>query len=760
MNDAPHPQSSIGNPSSPGSAKSVMLGAVRTLVEGPTLRSLPTVSRWARQDRHAAPISKAPDLLTRPARGTDRPLLDYALAFVVGVIALIALFPVPGVLGTGAIWAAPFGDVAQSLTGHLAYQQDPWRWPLLTTGMMMWPHGASIAMSDSNPFFSLIAKAATRTLGLAPINLLGAWLALCIMLQPVAAVFALRGITRGRPEAALAIAALSMLSLAWLARLGHINLMGHFVILAALGLALRMLQDGVRRGWAKSASLLTAAMLFHPNLFLMCVAVLAAVPAEASLLRRASINRHWTGFLLSCVIPFALFRLLSGEFGNAASGFGYYSMNLLSPVWPQVSGLFGPGLPTLDATGGQYEGFNYLGAGVLFLIVAAGVSLAATRRLPRLHPGLLLALAGLTAVALSTRVFAAHTLLLDLGGKHWEFLFAPMRASGRFFWPVGYALLVGAVVATGRLPRKAAAAVLAAAVLLQAADARPLLQQIGNQLAGRASVKAMTVQVPPGTTLVVPVPPIMCSLDQETYEISEALLLRTARAGMRLGDAALARQPSWFSCDKAWLDAMEAPLVTGEARVFTQAASAAELRLARFGTGARCGQVDAITVCGRGPVPPAGTPITTMGQVAHLAAVTSGLAGAALLPVLANGWTLDADGVPVSSGRLATLLFTVDGLPPGHGIRATLHFGPISSSGTPRARKALLRANMRYAARMKGHEDEPDTVSVEFTPEEAAAGVFRIAFDLTPDADTLEGAQPVPVRLTSFDISPAASGSP
>jgi len=218
-------------------------------------------------------------LLERLRRGADLPVLDYTLAFAVGAVAVLALFPLPVVLGTGAIWAAAFGDVARSLTGHLAYQTDPWRWPLLTTQMMLWPHGASVAMSDSNPFFSLVAKGTTRLLGLAPVNLLGVWLALCVLLQPVAAVFALRGVTRGRPEASLAVAALSVLSLAWLARLGHLNLMGHFVILAALGLTLRMLGHGVRRGWAKAAGVLMAAILFHPYLFLMSGAVLAAVPA-------------------------------------------------------------------------------------------------------------------------------------------------------------------------------------------------------------------------------------------------------------------------------------------------------------------------------------------------------------------------------------------------------------------------------------------------------------------------------------------------
>jgi len=81
----------------------------------------PTVAHRIGRGRSVASISKVIDLVTQPALGADLPLLDYALAFTVGIIALVALFSLPGVLGTGAIWAAPSGDVAQNLTGHLAY---------------------------------------------------------------------------------------------------------------------------------------------------------------------------------------------------------------------------------------------------------------------------------------------------------------------------------------------------------------------------------------------------------------------------------------------------------------------------------------------------------------------------------------------------------------------------------------------------------------------------------------------------------------
>ena len=57
----------------------------------------------------------------------------------------------------------------------------------------------------------------------------------------------------------------------------------------------------------------------------------------------------------------------------SAQGFGDYSMNLLSPIVPQRSGLFKSMNAIIDSTGGQYEGFNYFGFGGLLIIAVAFV---------------------------------------------------------------------------------------------------------------------------------------------------------------------------------------------------------------------------------------------------------------------------------------------------------------------------------------------------------------------------------------------------
>ncbi len=110
----------------------------------------------------------------------------------------------------------------------------------------------------------------------------------------------------------------------------------------------------------------------------------------------------WVGYLLKLLLDgfskkyFVIYGLLTmvillfnmwniGYFtiavsNSEGSGFGYYSMNILAPFNPMGAVLSShptvyASLPFLKninmATGGQYEGFNYLGFGVLVLITVS-----------------------------------------------------------------------------------------------------------------------------------------------------------------------------------------------------------------------------------------------------------------------------------------------------------------------------------------------------------------------------------------------------
>jgi hypothetical protein len=680
------------------------------------------------------------------------PSVTYACAGLIGVVAALLVLPAETILGRGPGWAVPFTDQARSLTGHLAYQADAWRWPLLWTDALFWPRGMSVLLTDSNPLVSIVAKLWTRLTGAAPVNLLGAWLALCWVAQPVAAVYAARGL-RLETLPCLAVAMLAACWPALLMRMGHVNLCGHFLILLALGLALRRL-PGLGGpgggGWLAPALLLLAAVLVHPYLFEIAAVVLAAVPLQAALDRQAGWRRSAAGYLAACVGAVAALALLSGPLGGGDKGFVTYSMNLLSPVWPQRSGVFGADLPVLDATGGQAEGFNWLGAGVLLLGVVALAGLV--RRRPAVRPvrGLLLVLGGLAVLSLSSRVYAGPVKVLDLGTKPWEDIFGTFRAPGRAFWPVGYALMIASVAGVARMPKPWGAVLLITASALQIVDSGPLRRSArqGWEHGARVSV----LPVPEGTRLFGVAPYPTCSGDRAAQAEAEVMLLHAVQAGARLRDVGAGRPPPSFNCEKTLAELTELPLLPGEARAFFGDATRAALRPEWLGPDAICRAVLQAILCGRGVAPFEGTPVAARPAADPLALPLT-LVGPALAPVLGSGWRRDGDGQVWSEGPHSSLMLD---LPAGPAVVLTLHVQGIAaqSSGTRSVDVSTRASDSGDPNGTTLHVALPDgaATSVVLPLPAHQMGWVRVALDAPRPVDPARRALTAPVHRAAVKL--------
>ena len=248
-----------------------------------------------------------------------------------------------------------------------------------------------------------------------------------------------------------------------LARVGHTALCSHWLLLWALLLATRTPPAG---RWHWTVLALVAGMV-QPYLAAMVLAIAVAALVGRSpwpLARRV-------GTLVATIAAMALGWWLSGLFvlggGDTFTegGLGYFSMNLLALITPQGWSRFLPAVP-VAGPGQEGEGFTYLGAGVLALVVlAVGLAVAARRSHrpapPRVWPPLVGAAAVAMAIfALSPVVTFGSRVLLDLNGP-WAAPLATFRSSGRFVWPLVYLLVVWAVVTVARrLPYPAACAVL------------------------------------------------------------------------------------------------------------------------------------------------------------------------------------------------------------------------------------------------------------------------------------------------------------
>ena len=404
-------------------------------------------------------------------------------------------FDIP--LASARFWSLPKGDMAAMTTAYEAYVRQPWTFPItMVSGLTLQP--VSIVFSDSVPWLSVLLKAS----GLGPLfNPLGVFLMLSYPLQAWSMVALLRALGVADRAPLLIGGLMALLFPAWIARqFGHIALSGHWVILLALAVTVSSIRFGLTwkrvAGFAALAALATGIHAYH----LVPVGAGFGAALLSELLQRR--GGAWVRVPAAAVAVLAATLLsafvLGYGGGTTASGgaaaLGYYSMNVLAPVWPQASKVFGQDWlggwfrGTLAPNGQFFEGFQFLGVGPLALIAIMLAPLlrdAAMHRRPeaafwlRWAP-LLLIMTVLAAWAVGWNVYVGQDFVAAVpkpSGKLADLL-SVFRAHGRFFWAPGYLLLALAISHAARMPRRIGLTLLALALVVQAYDTSELRQGV------------------------------------------------------------------------------------------------------------------------------------------------------------------------------------------------------------------------------------------------------------------------------------------
>lgn len=338
------------------------------------------------------------------------------------------------------------GDPAQHFAGWSFFRHTPWlQFPLGANPGFGELIGSSIVFSDSIPLFALLFKFLGPVLP-DTFQYFGLWLALCMILQGVFAWLLLARFTDDKLVLAIA-SCFFMLAPPMLLRLkSHEALVAHWLLLAALYLSFTPPHQP--RKWLL---LLAITSLVHPYLLAMVLTLWLVSLGRCLVLREVPAVRL-LGHAASSVILLGVIMLSigysAGSSLSSTAGFGIYRMNALALI-DASTGLWPTVFPHPASTPGDYEGYNYLGAGMLLLLALNLYDYAVAGKRVRFHGNvvwpLVIVSLGLTLYALSNQV--------ALGAREWfayplpdvlNLLTGPFRASGRFFWPVFYLIYLGA----------------------------------------------------------------------------------------------------------------------------------------------------------------------------------------------------------------------------------------------------------------------------------------------------------------------------
>jgi hypothetical protein len=492
-------------------------------------------------------------------------------------------------------------DWAMHFIGWLFVRDAPWQLPLGATPNLFFPYGSSAALTDSTPWVAVLLKPFSALLPV-DFQFTGPWWALCYALLGYFGARLVETVTPRPVPVALGGALLS-LSPVLVARFGHPSLCAHWLLLALLWLDLRDMPDarGATRGLALAALFNAVAAGLHPYWVAMLMPLTLALGARLVWSRKLGPGRvaaACAGIAVMDVGLFALFGYFGGT-GLGAEGFGQFSSDLATLVNPMGWSRL---LPDLPASGRQGEGFGYLGAGALLLLVVAAVSLGArfreARTLDWRRAVPVLAVVALMAFyALSSRVTWKGQLVADLGA-----LYAPLgratdafRASGRFIWPLHHLLVVGAVLLVARLWRAmpgVAAGALLVALAVQAYDVREEKSALRSR-----SKHFQRLTSPDWDALKGPYqhlalfPPQVQWVCRFEEPLVNALSYQAYRLGLTFNSGNAARTPPALAAE------CHARLPTGGLDAATAYVVLPENVRPFLDAGARCGGLEGIPVC-------------------------------------------------------------------------------------------------------------------------------------------------------------------
>lgn len=408
---------------------------------------------------------------------------EYVISLLLGVLAFWAIVGPLALIPTNIAWLQ-HGDPSTHYLGWSFFRRSDWSFPIGLNPAYGLEISNAIIFSDSNPLLALFFKPFSLLLS-NPFQYFGIWLLACYTLQSFFS-WKLVGLITNSVAIRVLGTGIFLFSPPMMMRLHeHLSLVGHFFVIAALYLTFH---PRLKRRQLTWGTLLLVVSLVHAYLLAMVALIWLADLAQKTIETTSSLRKAVlelvTLFLLIGIICWQAGYFSVGK-GVSLRGFGYYGMNVLSVFnaggWSYV-------LPDFQGVQGKHhEGFNFLGLGVIFLIVynvpfvLKNCTSLAEKVLK--FPVLLLALVAFTVFSVSNQV--------SIGPLGFEFPIPDLvlkvanifRASARMFWPVFYSIIFLVILLTIRGQSKRNAIwLLWVALIVQIADTSAVWVNIRNKM--------------------------------------------------------------------------------------------------------------------------------------------------------------------------------------------------------------------------------------------------------------------------------------
>lgn len=351
-----------------------------------------------------------------------------------------------------------YHDWGQHYLGWAFYRNDPWSFPLGNIESYNYPVGTNIGFTDSIPLFGLLLKPFSSFLP-EDFQYIGLWLLLCYLLAAIYTSKILKLFTSNKLIIIGAVI-IVLTNPVLLFRVIHPALSAHFLILGSIYNYLRPSIGQSKRINYHQIMLFLISGALNPYIAALIFGFNIIIPLKHHFIDKSINLKKLLLYPLVAIVSFVIYWILLGmiEFNtptNVASveSFSFYSFNLNS--FFDSYGYYSKVLPDLGRMDPrQYEGFAYLGIGMIILTILSVVFMIYLISKDKLNSKfykkwsllfllciLMLLFAITNVLSFGTNVIA--TLPLPKIIEKIGFIF---RASGRFVWPMYYLIVIGCFI--------------------------------------------------------------------------------------------------------------------------------------------------------------------------------------------------------------------------------------------------------------------------------------------------------------------------
>lgn len=419
---------------------------------------------------------------------------------LLGAFFFVCFFGVNILNFTYTDWLMNGGDLTQHYLGWCFFRNSAWYFPIGLMDNIVYPFKTSIIYTDSIPAFAIIFKLLSPIL---PVNFqyFGLFGILCYFLQGAVSGITVMKLCNNTIYAIIG-SMFFVLSATLLHRIfAHTALSAHFIILICIYICItktdrqRDLLYNVFVWGGLIALACGTHIYFIPMVFIFMVFYFL----DDGIKNKKILRPILQGISLTVFIFLLLFVL--GAFYSKSSlidaGLGFYSANLLALFNPLGMSAFLRDIPL--ATAGQYEGYAYLGIGIIlgaFLTLVIFIK-NFTIALKSLQRKDLLRQTALTTALFSTFFIFALSPTLTFMDKvlftypipHeiWN-IWSMLRATGRFIWVPAYMVIFLVIWAIKREYKvKIAIIVLSILLVLQFSDLKNAFENKGGNFVNKTA---------------------------------------------------------------------------------------------------------------------------------------------------------------------------------------------------------------------------------------------------------------------------------